>query len=233
MDLPLNLQDYTTLENYLFNICQMISVNYSIIDIRKVEYLLSNDNYQAFFNILSGDDWKEFYQFRMLKRKSEWLSGRLAAKIALFSHKAKENITVDFRDIKILKNKNKAPYFSNCNDLYLSITHSHPYAIAVVSKNKIGIDIEKLISSTSIFSLFFSDIEIKELYKHDNTLSLKLATMAWTQKEAISKYRGLGMKLNFREIKTSLTPALFRQQKIEMYTSQISNFYVSIATRSN
>lgn len=50
---------------------------------------------------------------------------------------------INYDEIKITYNENGKPYISNF-DLYFNISHSYNFVLVAISKNEIGVDIEKI-----------------------------------------------------------------------------------------
>lgn len=73
--------------------------------------------------------------------------------------------------------------------LYFSISHSFPYAAAIISRKKaVGVDIQMYVDKIErLQHKFLSDAEQQLTYN-----DIKKITLAWTAKEALFKYYGLG-----------------------------------------
>ena len=100
--------------------------------------------------------------------------------------------------------------FKNLPTIYVTSSHKEDIHIAAASINKIGIDIEKKISfSEALINKVFTRDEIhnslkiiERLIKDRNEIDQDLAyTIMFSFKEAVSKALGLGLRLNFKEIK--------------------------------
>lgn len=82
---------------------------------------------------------------------------------------------------KILYKDNGEPFLSP-HDAEISITHSFPFAVLAISKEKIGIDLEKINPKIE---------KIKHKFLHQNELQwakdLEQLTIIWTIKEALYK----------------------------------------------
>lgn len=77
-------------------------------------------NEQDIFNSLNHD-----------RRKVEFLAGRFACKEAYAKALKKGIGAVDFHDIEITYDENKAP-ISNLNNVEVSISHDNEYVIAII-----------------------------------------------------------------------------------------------------
>ncbi|MCK4844962.1 MAG: SDR family NAD(P)-dependent oxidoreductase, partial [Candidatus Heimdallarchaeota archaeon] len=134
------------------------------------------------------------------KRKIEYIAGVLAAK-ELFSTVSEFE---DYKEIEIKKQPKGQPFFysrkdKKKSDWNLSISHSGKYAIAAISKDPIGIDIEKIEErKPSFYEEAFTENERKSI-SEDKILG----TQYWTVKEAVSKALGEGLNMKLHDIKLS------------------------------
>jgi 4'-phosphopantetheinyl transferase len=119
------------------------------------------------------------------------LSGK--EKVALLSRVSREALKLSAEKIgvmlgELLQDENGAPLPYDGN--YWSLSHKPKYVAAVVSKERIGIDIEEIKPrSESLFSYVATDREW-ELSKEK---SWDAFFRYWTAKEAISKANGIGI----------------------------------------
>jgi len=115
------------------------------------------------------------------KEKVDYLS-RIARE-ALKVSAEKSGVTLD----KLLKDENGAPCPVNGN--YWSLSHKHEYVAAVVSKEKVGIDIEEMKPRDELlFARVASDKEWELKERSWDTFF-----RYWTAKEAILKVIGIGI----------------------------------------
>lgn len=168
---------------------------------------LINDNVEL-ETILAPSELKHFLEFKILKRKTEWLGGRIAAKIA-FSRLCP---SAQLNSIIIQNKPNGAPVINQpqrhrgteINDWqYLSISHSGNYAIAVISKYPVGIDIEEIVPRDPVlYSIAFTKYETELINFFDREQKDEYVTRLWTCKEALLKVlqKGLTVDLNNIEI---------------------------------
>ncbi|MBP7497258.1 MAG: 4'-phosphopantetheinyl transferase superfamily protein [Bacteroidales bacterium] len=133
--------------------------------------------------------------FKTFKKQIDWIAGKLAAKL-LINHK--EKIGFNLKDISVSYKKGGAPYFSAYSNYNLSISHSGDLAVAVISDNNIGIDIEKIegAKSSEFINIAFSDNEIKAL----QTKYVTDFYVNWCIKEAYLKYIEKGFDENLKNI---------------------------------
>jgi phosphopantetheinyl transferase len=172
----------------------------------KIDSLEENlDSYKKYF---SDEDWKSLFTEKMTeKRKKEHLAGRLIAKSAIsWKDRTENGNVVSLSDINIITVKNGKPYGQLNNNKYnLSISHSHDWAIASISKEQHGIDIELSEKRDQAFQKeAFTQEEIKKIIKSTKELKLteeQVITMVFSAKEALLKKIGVGLKGGLKKVK--------------------------------
>lgn len=105
----------------------------------------------------------------------------------------KENYNIDYKNLNFKINKYGKPYIKN-KQIYFNISHSKEFVAVALSKNKIGIDIEK-IRKTNIKTInkFASKSEIEYILKNNKNIEKKLFKI-YTLKEAYFKMKGTTLK---------------------------------------
>lgn len=169
-------------------------------------------------------------RIRSQKRRAEFLAGRIAAKRALSQ---KTGLT---QDIEILRASSGAPLIiPDYSSLFLSISHSHEVALAVVAEAPIGVDLERIEARhDSLLNYYFAAEEheyIDRIYQNSTDLGI---TLLWTAKEAVSKCLGKGGSLSFKELlchKESLQTT-FAPKGITLYKEAGSRFCLSCAIQN-
>ena len=152
-------------------------------------------------------------QFKTNKRKKEFLSIRLLLKNLLPNN-------------KIWHNTYGAPEIRNDN--FISISHSNKLTAIIISKKKVGLDIEKISKKPLKLSAKFIN---KELH---NPISEEKATLIWSCKEAIFKWHQKG-NVNFL-LDIQIMPftiknkgdiiAKFKQNKITLHYQRINTHFL-------
>jgi 4'-phosphopantetheinyl transferase len=120
--------------------------------------------------------------FRMEKRRSEWLAGRLAAKKLL----SEAGIPGPLSSLEIGMDSLGRPC---CGESLLSISHSNGWAMAAFKPGSVflGADLEKI---EERHPAWYRDyFHLSELPAHDPSEGTRL----WTLKEALMKALGLGL----------------------------------------
>lgn len=182
-------------------------------------------------SVLSDKEIEHLDKLRNEKNRIQWMSGRYAVKSALFKYKMQKCVIFDLSCIDVLKGKDSAPYIIQYPELCVSITHSYPYCIGIVSENKIGIDLERITEpNDALIRHFYSEGEqrLLEQMKGKEGYSGQAITF-WTRKEAVSKLLKLGMKMDFKNLDTSSDRIVIDNICIRLNTSVCMDFCVSIA----
>jgi 4'-phosphopantetheinyl transferase len=132
------------------------------------------------------------------KRQREWLAGRMAAKRAV-----QKRLGLPFARIEIRVDENGRPQLilGKAIELHLSITHSYDVAAAIVARDPIGLDLERIEPRDASF-------EALVLTEQDRTVLGDLTgearderlTMLWCEKEAYAKLEGSGLRIPFAEL---------------------------------
>ncbi len=139
-----------------------------------------------------------FQKIKNNKRKMEYLAGLIAAK-ELYSQI--ENDPEVFGKIEIRKTVKGQPYIyilkdKKKSDLFISISHSENYALAVIGSIPLGVDIEKIEErNESFYKEAFTERERSTISNEKG-----LGTVYWTIKEAVSKALGEGLNISLHDI---------------------------------
>jgi 4'-phosphopantetheinyl transferase EntD len=183
---------------------QAYRFHYAIQRIDAVSAALDSDG-DRFASILSEAERNLFARPTVYKRKVEWLAGRLAAKRAFASYHAVLDWAAEARHISVLNDVARAPFFAECPELTLSLSHSHDYAVAVVAERAIGIDIEKIERRPTALARYFCCAEEQHFLEEEGLQGSQWdvhVTLLWCRKEAVAKCLRLGGKLAFAHINT-------------------------------
>ncbi|MCK5880721.1 MAG: polyketide synthase dehydratase domain-containing protein, partial [Sinobacterium sp.] len=148
---------------------------------------------------------REAFATVSLRRRRNWLNGRIAAKDACkhFLWQQKDQVfSVYPKEICVLNDEHGAPHLSNNvseilqQNLCVSIAHKDRYAIARVSDKPIGVDIESIeVRSEEFVQLSFSSKEqtiLESLLK--DVQRDEVLTRCWSAKECVAKQGGKGLE---------------------------------------
>ena len=147
-------------------------------------------------------------KFKTEKRKKEFLSSRLLLNELL-------------PNIPIAYNTYGAPEVENDN--FISISHSENLAAIIISKTKVGLDIEKISEKPLRLSSKFISKD------HHNPLSEEEGTLIWCCKEAIFKWHQKGNLDFIKDI--IIQPFLIEERgkiKAEFKNKLLTLFYTKI-----
>lgn len=192
------------IHDFLAEIADQYHFQFCIVDMREMETRFPLGG-PGLHSVLSDGELRRLDTLRLHKHKIQWISGRYAVKSALFKLQSQNGLMMNLNNIDVIKGPDSAPYLLQYPGLHVSITHSAPYCIGVVSPQKIGIDLEAVSGhSDSLFKYYFSGKEQEIIRSLGETKERWTQAMIyWTRKEAVSKLLGLGMKMDFKGLDTS------------------------------
>ena len=141
---------------------------------------------------LSEKELKIYSKFTSRKRQQEFIAGRIACKKAFFKlTRGEKDYFEKFSSVSVLNNKTGAPFIEN-SDLFVTLSHSHEVAVAVICDHPIGVDIER-INPRKISALKKMSSEIEPNFQNITSL-----TVLWTLKESLGKALQTGIVKDFR-----------------------------------
>ena len=187
------------------------------VDIASVRQVIDAGGHERYREHLT--DWELGYleNLKVPKRKSEFLSGRLAGKDAV------QDLLGELRDestslplpvpgiIEIRRTESGVPEISidgDVPDIIISISHSGTMALSATGNRKnfkgLGIDLEMVEPRDGSFlHVAFTPREISGIWLHWNKTrgpAEEIITRHWTIKEAVLKSIGSGLNLNLKEM---------------------------------
>jgi acyl transferase domain-containing protein/NAD(P)-dependent dehydrogenase (short-subunit alcohol dehydrogenase family)/phosphopantetheinyl transferase/acyl carrier protein len=141
----------------------------------------------------SGEEIEALTQRGNMKRARDRLAGRSAAKRAVHLLTG-----VGASDIRIESRASGEPVarLKNHPDVFVSLSHREGYAIAFASHERVGIDLEAVEERPPSFvAAWYSEAE--QVVVGDDDLRI---TIAWSVKEAVLKYLGVGLSLSPHDV---------------------------------
>lgn len=102
-------------------------------------------------------------------------------------------------NLNIERGDNGKPYFKT-SGYFFNISHSFEISVAVFSDDRVGIDIERMVSRPSLSKVakrFFSESEYSRYI--ESRESIESFYRIWTAKEAAVKYRGASLATSLSE----------------------------------
>ena len=185
------MSDTTPIDALVASLCRPLGFSYCVQPIEPEERTPPGSYFE-------GQEYPASASIRSPKRRREFAAGRRAAEAALRA----APFFVDNGPVEIRRKASGAPA-SPCPGIYLSISHSGPFATAVAALCPVGIDIERdEPRPQSLVRYFFSINEQSFLHRLERrTLgSVSLLNQLWSRKEAAAKVGEWGGQLSFREM---------------------------------
>lgn len=157
------------------------------------EYGESPDHQRRADCFLTEQERQKFFSFNLLKRRHEWLGGRLAAKQAAL--KMLGAAPDGWLEIEIVNDAQGKPFLAKAGQAlacpHISISHSHGLAVAVAAMHPCGIDVQRIVPGIlKIRDRFADQAELALLSSATCTQGLgEMAqlTLLWAAKEAVRK----------------------------------------------
>jgi len=173
-------------------------------------------------SIIPKEQLKEINQYHQIQDRNK----RLISRTFLFKHlKEKQhlfNFEFSYTDIK-------RPTLKQ-TDVDFNISYSKDLiAVAVSTKNRIGVDIEyidKTFDISTVIPTCMNSDELKIFESLENDEGVNYFYSLWTYKEALSKLLGGGLHLNLKEIENN-------EHSIHKYQPIISSDYCCSIVRFN
>jgi phosphopantetheinyl transferase len=184
---------------------------------------------------LTQAEYELWEQLHAPKRRVEWLAGRLAAKIAFARYCQAGGQPGHPGRVSVLNDRQRAPYLAGLPGLWLSISHSHAYAVAILARRRVGVDLEKIEPRhPDLPDQFFSPEEQERVEQESGPAGKKdeLVTLYWTRKEAVSKVVQRGGQMVFSRINT--VPDMVRVEgsdgpEIELISTRAEGYCLTVA----
>ncbi len=197
----------------------------------KYKYLNISDikkrTIKEFYNYLTEEDKKTYDNYVNIKRKKQFICGRI-----LLDKLLKDKYNLKYDKVIIKKNKYGKPYISNY-PIYFNISHSHNMVICVISENEIGIDLEK-IRNINIKTIDQYAIDIEKEYILSNKRYInKKALKIYTLKEAYFKMKGTNLN-NIKNISFTYNKEFSCNDKnVKIYAVKINKYVCSICEKAS
>ena len=185
-------------KNLLVHLCQEKRQALALVDLALIEQAIEQHESQLLQQVLSTAEQKYFQRFKYMKRKKEWLGGRLAAKAAILALPAFTNgADQALPGITVLPNKHGRPCLeqlpsclpARSNQPVISISHSDDFAVALARlKGICGLDLQTITTRLAgLTDHFATDAEMQLLAEQAACDEDTRLTMLWTVKEALKK----------------------------------------------
>lgn len=154
-----------------------------------------------------------YKEFKIEKRKKEWLGGRYALKKLACDFFSFE---INKMEVKNLASGKPVLLVPGGTKLPVSITHSGAYAAAAIALtgSAIGVDIEAVEERSAAW--------VKQCFIPEELISKKapFLTQLWAQKEAVLKFLGVGLKLSCTDINCLPDRLEFKGKALDVWAKQ-------------
>ena len=189
----------------------------SMIEISSVRSWMDRDGEPACQSLLSQHELSCMKSMRILKRRLDFFSGRIAGKYAvrrlMDADRSAGPVKQDlwFANIDIRRTRTGAPRLFLCNSpgcVRVSISHSPFFAASAVCGREdyrgIGIDLEKIDHrDESLLAVAFRESEIRAIGERAKKKGWSFdepVTRYWSMKEAALKSMGIGLNVDLKDI---------------------------------
>jgi len=149
-------------------------------------------------SFLHTNEITQLSKYRLPKRRSEYLTGRICAKIAAIDYlKSSLNPAPLMEKIEIVNNEQGHPSLilhtqPEITIPNISISHSGEYAAAIATQHRCGIDIQKHEQSLiKVREKYCANREFKIIAEENEADELGQLALLWSAKEAIQKSYGI------------------------------------------
>lgn len=148
--------------------------------------------------------------------------------VLLYALKSEYDI---FEKIQFEYKINKKPFLEKYKNIFFNISHSSSEIAVALSKNNVGVDIERIIYDyNSIADSVFSHEEKNYIYECD---SEKRATKLWTFKESYLKYKGTGLTDDIKKYQFAYQDDVFEKYGCLFKTFSAEKYYVSVCSETD
>lgn len=190
-----------------------------------MNYLIKNiDSYDnnrlfSFLKHIRPNKRKRIQNYSNIKRKKQAILGEI-----LLAELLKKYYHIDYKNCLIKENKNGKPYITNYN-LYFNISHCNNIVICALSRNEIGVDIEKIRTINLNTISYFANKKEQEYIFSNSDQIYKRAFKIYTLKEAYLKLLGSSI-INIKNINTFD----IRNKNIKTKILEYHDYIISIIT---
>ena len=177
------------------------------VHIWTINFLVSEDAFSRYHNLLSDDEKERANKFKFYKDKRCYVVTKGILRLLSATY-----LTKDAKDIKFEYGKYGKPKFKTETNLNFNVSHSGDIAIiGFVYDHTIGADIEKIKNDFDTFEIaanFFSKKEIATLREIPKSHQYLAFYRCWTRKEAFIKAKGSGLSFPLDQYSVSLNTDL-------------------------
>jgi len=151
----------------------------------------------GFFSLLTDSEKMIGERFRFDGDRNRYITGRRSLRILLSNY-----LLLDPMDIRIIAEKGQKPFIENAGaPMRFNISHSGEWVVVALSRDELGIDIEKIDSAFDFSDLLqehFSPAE--QQFVATAKIPVAAFYFLWTRKEAVTKAVGFGLRDNLKTV---------------------------------
>jgi len=204
----------------------------SDFNLYKIELLKFQDVVPNFIKLLSSQEIDRANKYHFQKDKNRFIICRAFLKIFLAGY-----LKVSIDELIFDQDSNKKPFLSSHPSVHFNVSHSSDYALIIISKHTVGVDIEYInlnFEFNEVLSNVFNDSEMDQIQKSDN--SRENFYKFWTRKESIVKAIGKGIDDDITKISvtdgTHSVPSSIVEnyQHIHCYSFKLNEDYFGSVT---
>lgn len=212
------------IECLLSGICRPLGIAFAI---RRVSVLDDEAKLRGMAEAcLIGKEQHHFNALRSTKRRTEFISGRLAARAAIGAMWP----DLDVKQLQIIRESTGAPRVEGVGSMGLSISHSGSVAVAVAAPFLVGVDLEMdEIRPEALSKYFLSDIERRSLPNLSEEGRSTAVNRLWTRKEAACKVGGWGGSLTFAQLDCTGSTTTIQGRILGLVTESHAGYVASVA----
>ena len=140
--------------------------------------------------LLGSDELTRANNFFFQRDRNRFIKDRINLKKILSQY-----VRSNPKDMDVSIKENGKPYLKN-SKIEFNISHSEDLSVYAVSKNEIGVDIEKIREIPNIEGIvkyFFTEKEAGQVKFSEGKQRNRIFLKIWTQKEAVGKMLGIGL----------------------------------------
>lgn len=149
---------------------------------------------------LSADERTCVASFGSQKRRREFIAGRAAARSLLAAL-----LSCDPAEVSLRVADDGAVDVPE-TPVHLSIAHSGPHAVAVISGSRVGVDVEEIVPRDPGLERFLMAPDQRGVINDWPYAREEALVLAWTLKEAVLKARRSGFRLSPKKLHLTLAP---------------------------
>ncbi|GGP83944.1 4'-phosphopantetheinyl transferase family protein [Streptomyces melanogenes] len=169
----------------------------------------ADEGLPEFSRLLSPQENKRLAQYRNDVLKAEFLTGAVLLRSALGRHTGLSPTEVRIaRECPDCDAHHGRPRSLDAPELDVSVSHAGGrVAVAVAHGMRVGVDVESLSrvgDANSLVDAICSPLEAAHVRKHDVDRQPQVLTDIWTQKEAVLKALGTGLRIPARHLEVAI-----------------------------